>query len=384
MVGVDIFVKSKSDETVDIKFRSSENPLVDAVVNTVEKQLGQRGDIEVDEGASFAMRDHVLGAGTYYWVLSRTSPPKHNSDDILLEQSLAKKQRIDAPVEQDGVVELNVQNNDLLAPKGHSKVRYSQRNGIKELHDWLLNPVDSDEGKYWNVSLIGHPDAGKSNMMWWIAQDLVTTKSDIVLWLGRRQTSDDWSAYLFENDTASTSPGGLFCSEIAKLPASVEVGNLMKHEKMSSVSVLILDAPTVSKTATEASAMRHFSGPWKRMVAVLSTYSEIMYENRKSRGSAWRTAGCGAASYLMLVVAALFSLLVGSTSAFSAGLDGHNGMSPWMKQRVSRMQQNMCICIDCSRVTNCQAYHFVETKHSQPHMSEDPVRRRPNHVIVLI
>ena len=32
----------------------------------------------------------------------------------------------------------------------------------------------------------------------------------------------------------------------------------------------------------------------------------------------------------------------------------------------------MCICIDCARVTNCSAYHFVETKHEQPHINEDP------------
>jgi hypothetical protein len=33
---------------------------------------------------------------------------------------------------------------------------------------------------------------------------------------------------------------------------------------------------------------------------------------------------------------------------------------------------SMCICIDCARVTNCAAYHFVETKHEQPHMTEHP------------
>lgn len=31
-----------------------------------------------------------------------------------------------------------------------------------------------------------------------------------------------------------------------------------------------------------------------------------------------------------------------------------------------------CICVDCKFVTNCQAYHFVETKHEQPHMNENP------------
>ena len=32
----------------------------------------------------------------------------------------------------------------------------------------------------------------------------------------------------------------------------------------------------------------------------------------------------------------------------------------------------MCICINCSRVTSCQGYHFVETQHDQPHMDENP------------
>lgn len=31
-----------------------------------------------------------------------------------------------------------------------------------------------------------------------------------------------------------------------------------------------------------------------------------------------------------------------------------------------------CICINCSRVTECTAYHFVETKHEQPHMKLNP------------
>ncbi|CAJ1945875.1 unnamed protein product [Cylindrotheca closterium] len=31
-----------------------------------------------------------------------------------------------------------------------------------------------------------------------------------------------------------------------------------------------------------------------------------------------------------------------------------------------------CICINCKYVTSCKAYHFVEEKHQQPHMTEDP------------
>jgi hypothetical protein len=34
--------------------------------------------------------------------------------------------------------------------------------------------------------------------------------------------------------------------------------------------------------------------------------------------------------------------------------------------------QLSCIRVNCKRVTSCAAYHFVETKHEQPHMTEDP------------
>ena len=34
--------------------------------------------------------------------------------------------------------------------------------------------------------------------------------------------------------------------------------------------------------------------------------------------------------------------------------------------------QLACICINCKYVTNCAAYHFVEEKHQQPHISANP------------
>lgn len=40
--------------------------------------------------------------------------------------------------------------------------------------------------------------------------------------------------------------------------------------------------------------------------------------------------------------------------------------------RSTATQLDMCICVDCQWVTSCKAYHFVETKHEQPHMSEKP------------
>jgi len=47
-------------------------------------------------------------------------------------------------------------------------------------------------------------------------------------------------------------------------------------------------------------------------------------------------------------------------------------VNPFFSKNAAKTQLEMCICIDCARVTNCKAYHFVETKHCQPHMTENP------------
>ena len=59
------------------------------------------------------------------------------------------------------------------------------------------------------------------------------------------------------------------------------------------------------------------------------------------------------------------SLLISSPS---------NGIqnSPAQIGRSTPTSLQMCICINCSRVTNCQAYHFVEQQHSQPHVNKIP------------
>jgi hypothetical protein len=49
-----------------------------------------------------------------------------------------------------------------------------------------------------------------------------------------------------------------------------------------------------------------------------------------------------------------------------------HGFLPVISTKTRVATLNMCICIDCARVTNCAAYHFVESKHEQPHICEDP------------
>lgn len=41
-------------------------------------------------------------------------------------------------------------------------------------------------------------------------------------------------------------------------------------------------------------------------------------------------------------------------------------------QRRRSLSQLSCICINCALVTNCTAYHFVEEKHEQPHLTANP------------
>ena len=52
--------------------------------------------------------------------------------------------------------------------------------------------------------------------------------------------------------------------------------------------------------------------------------------------------------------------------------DAHKMKSAVVLERRTTTSLEMCICINCARVTNCEAYHFVETKHDQPHMTENP------------
>ena len=40
--------------------------------------------------------------------------------------------------------------------------------------------------------------------------------------------------------------------------------------------------------------------------------------------------------------------------------------------RVPSSTSVRCICVNCKYVTDCTAYHFVEEKHRQPHISANP------------
>lgn len=69
-------------------------------------------------------------------------------------------------------------------------------------------------------------------------------------------------------------------------------------------------------------------------------------------------------------VAEPFRRLASGRRAVGVGVS--NSKSPSPSSSTSSSALCMCICINCSRVADCAAYHFVETKHEQPHLNASP------------
>ncbi|MEO0910403.1 MAG: hypothetical protein AAFX96_08735, partial [Pseudomonadota bacterium] len=162
------------------------------------------------------------------------------------EATLAKRIRLLPPDETNDFLKLQVQKIPLLSPTEQETVLYFKRSGLGDLFQRLVNPVD-ENGDYENISLIGNPGSGKSNLLWWVAHHLANTKKQTVLWLGRRLTSGNFTVRLFEVDETS---GQSSIVEIHNAPSTVK--DIMSLQIMSKVNVVILDALTTVKSHTEA------------------------------------------------------------------------------------------------------------------------------------
>ena len=66
-----------------------------------------------------------------------------------------------------------------------------------------------------------------------------------------------------------------------------------------------------------------------------------------------------------------FAALHGAT-AFTPNLYHNSFVSTSSERRAHVSTSLQCICIHCARVTNCNAYHFVEEQHAQPHINKSP------------
>jgi hypothetical protein len=148
-------------------------------------------------------------------------------------------------ISEGSIVELQVQKLAILSPRKTETVRYFGRQGIPDLFQEL---VDSKPKKDpFNVSLIGHPGAGKSNLVWAVAHHLVTENKETVLWASRRDVNVKWQLRLFEHDGNTA-----YVYELENAPK--ELSDILKDGLLNNLDVLILDAPTVSKSENPPSS----------------------------------------------------------------------------------------------------------------------------------
>lgn len=77
------------------------------------------------------------------------------------------------------------------------------------------------------------------------------------------------------------------------------------------------------------------------------------------------------------------ALLVVTTAVFNAF--GFSTAPLQTRRRRTPVAVEMCICINCRFVDRCTAYHHVETKHGQPHLSQAPdfTPRNPTVAIII-
>ena len=75
-----------------------------------------------------------------------------------------------------------------------------------------------------------------------------------------------------------------------------------------------------------------------------------------------------------LSVLGFILFIISTTSAFTTILSRQSHLRSSASGIIdcSSSTALSCICIDCKWVTSCKAYHFVETKHEQPHVAKDP------------
>ena len=120
--------------------------------------------------------------------------------------------------------------------------------------------VDSKQGKgKFNVSLLGHPGAGKSNLVWAVAHHLVSENRETVLWASHREFEEEWELRLFEWD-AQVGFGRVY--ELENAPKGL--GDILAEDLLKDVNVLILDAPTTAKSETSVDGLAAFGWAGKK------------------------------------------------------------------------------------------------------------------------
>ena len=143
-----------------------------------------------------------------------------------------------------------------LNDKRLEKSEYFGREGTEQLFKEMVMSRQELEKKYdgkYNISLIGNPGAGKSNLAWAVAHHVVNHSKDCVLWMSRREAEQTWTVYLFEWDEKENAA---YLYNVENAPTDVDL--ILADELTKKAGLLILDSPTKSKTGSSRAGIAAF------------------------------------------------------------------------------------------------------------------------------
>jgi hypothetical protein len=151
-----------------------------------------------------------------------------------LKKRKIRDTRTDTRVTQDGCIDLAIGNLPILTPTQNDTVRYYGRLGLDKLFDRLVR--DPPKNDYFrNLALVGHPGAGKRNLVWAVADYLASSSARTVLWVSHRVSGQDWEVRLFEPGR-NGAVGSLF--EVTNCPTLLS--EILSLEIFEHVDVLML------------------------------------------------------------------------------------------------------------------------------------------------
>ena len=195
----------------------------------------------------------TIGSTPYRIQVQLQKQPRHDitHETNLIEPPPAKRIRglKDTKIAVDKTTSLSIDSDKMLNPLGVKTVHYFGRAGIPELFEILVH--DQSGKHFFNISLVGPPGSGKSNLVFAAAEYIASTQGKRVLWVGRRFHDQSWKVKLFcpkPKDEQTKGAGDLLEQD----ESTLSLEEMLKLPMAKDVQVLVVDAPTQANTQTGA------------------------------------------------------------------------------------------------------------------------------------